>query len=265
MRGPLCTKCNGTGSEGYISFLRCGRCSGSGDEPRDSLIPYSSELIVMADGPVLTGVGDAAYVTTTNVETISKAIEDEAHNRMVEEKAAAACVRRKPRFNGYGYSIGYNRQPGAWQGCSPEGIEKKKEPLLHRTRCIEFDTGPDVLMDIPVDLDFIWNAESPDQAKAILKKVLFETKYKYLIEMYYSGYPMIKDFYTGLGLPAMMDCPLNYYSERKVTFTLTCIERPDVQMFYKERLIVTLMFEFHVEKSSLYQYPMGNYPTYGKR
>lgn len=28
-----CTKCNGSGSEGYISSFRCDRCGGTGKEP----------------------------------------------------------------------------------------------------------------------------------------------------------------------------------------------------------------------------------------
>lgn len=28
-----CTKCNGSGSEGYISSFRCDRCGGTGNEP----------------------------------------------------------------------------------------------------------------------------------------------------------------------------------------------------------------------------------------
>ena len=57
VRKPMrCTKCSGTGSEGYISFLRCGRCSGTGDEPKDALIPYSEELIVVPKGPVITAL-----------------------------------------------------------------------------------------------------------------------------------------------------------------------------------------------------------------
>ncbi len=54
-----CTKCGGSGSEGFISFLRCGRCSGTGEEPADALVPYSDELIVVPNGPVMTAPEEA--------------------------------------------------------------------------------------------------------------------------------------------------------------------------------------------------------------
>jgi len=269
-----CTKCSGSGSEGFISFLRCGRCGGTGDEPKGALVPYSPELIVVPEGPVLTGraaEADVASSKKTDPAAVTKAVEDEAYNRRVEELAERACAGKLNR----GWGAAFNNGPSINNAAPAEPPEKKEAPLLHGTQCIDIETKPDASADAVFDLDFIWSQTSPNEANAFVKQVLFETKYRYLIEMYYQGKPMIGDFYTGLGLPAIpaSDCQLNLFAEPKMVFKLKCIERSEEHISITDRIIVTLMFEFRAIESRIYHrgvYPMGGTsygygPGYGQR
>lgn len=251
-----CTKCNGSGSEGFISFLRCGRCSGTGEEPRDALVPYSDELIVVAKDGIL-------------AETAKLEKKQEEPEKKVEEAAQAVLNSTTPpiRRDDFGrYNYGFAAR-GPCPAPAPAPAPKNEGEIIHATHVFPISGEPGSTHPLNLSLTLLWDvigSKDPTYYKIYLRKTRIECKGKYLVGFAYKSMRMFDKFYTGLGLdakPIMGECMIDsIFSHTKNDFAFT-FESVD-GCFVEDRVLLTLFFEFMdlpAPTPRIYQ-PYNNYP-----
>lgn len=250
-----CTKCSGTGSEGFITFLRCGRCSGTGDEPKDALVPYSPELIVVPSGPVITALKEGPEA--------------------VEKKLTSQKKRQEKPDLGPDYSIPppspypSSHAPysyGASQGCVESNrVFDNSSPEEEKPRVRPISQFFDITPGCPEPLIFGFKHLSRDlyNQEVFLHEIGFDSKNKYMIKAYHQGYMFLEAFYTGLGVKAVMDEPCRIYPIQDIRFDLDPQDKnPDLPT---DRMALTVWIEER-EAQMVQMYPMnrGYGPTYSR-
>ncbi len=241
-----CTKCNGSGSEGYISFLRCGRCSGTGKEPADALVPYSDDLIVIPTGPVLTQPEQAKVE-----EKVASATKDLTEKRQVQAEPTRPPnpAPFQPPSPGRFSTYGYGQSAQAFQ----EGKEEKEEEKDIRPISKFFDLQAEAEVSVNFEfLDLSTNLFSG--CKVLLREMCFDAEKSYMVKAHHQGCIILEAFYTGLGVAAKPDRPA-VNAMQPVTLTFT----PQKEHPHADRMAVTLWIE--VVDDSRIMTP--SYGTYG--
>lgn len=241
-----CTKCSGSGSEGYISFLRCGRCSGTGKEPADALVPYSDDLIVVPTGPVLTQPEQAKAE-----EKIASATKDltEKEYRQARQVGSTEPPPRLPFRPPSPYSYGMGATAQTFQA----GKEEKEEEKDIRPISKFFDLQAEAEVSVNFEfLDLSTNLFSG--CKVLLREMCFDAEKSYMVKAHHQGCIILEAFYTGLGVAAKPDRPA-VNAMQPVTLTFT----PQKEHPHADRMAVTLWIE--VVDDSRIMTP--SYGTYG--
>ena len=225
-----CTKCNGSGSEGYISFLRCGRCSGTGKEPADALVPYSDDLIVVPTGPVLTQPEMAKAE-----KKIASATKDLTENEYRQARQAGAEAAPSPRLpfrppSPYSYGMGATAQ------TFQAGKEEKEEEKDIRPISKFFDLQPG---GVSVNFEFLdLSTNLYSGCKVLLREICFAAEKNYMVKSHHQGCIILEAFYTGLGVAAKPDRPA-VNAMQPVTFEFT----PQKEYPHADRMAITLWIE----------------------
>jgi hypothetical protein len=260
-----CTKCSGSGSEGFISFLRCGRCGGSGDEPADALIPYSDELIVVPDSPVLT-----------------QALKEEAE--VVKKKLAEASEKEEQKKEGWPAFAGVGEPPSSQRPSGRSsytyGIDnqsfndcpapEEKKPYIQPISMF-FDLKLEAEKQHGLDFSFLNLCQDFYSQELFLHEIGFDSKDKYMVKILSSGCIILEAFYTGLGVKAVIDGQAKVNPHHGFRIELESQNRNPT--FPEDRIAVTAWIEKR-EAASMIQRPnFGTYraghsgcgPSYGTR
>lgn len=267
-----CTKCGGSGSEGYLSFLRCGRCGATGQEPEDALIPYSADLILVPDGPVITALKE-------NPEVVKKKL-DEASEK--EKRVEAAPPRRTPSPSpgrissapspSYGFADAnhafYNDNQSFNNGPPPEKKQPHVQPISQFFDIILRHPEHGVSDGHTLNFHFTQLSQDLYSQEFLLREISFDSKNKYMIKAHHRGHIFLEAFYTGLGVKAVIEGGFRLYPMQEITFGLEPQDKNPALL--EDRVAMTVWIEKKEVEPMIHRpnYPgavRGYDPAYGQR
>jgi len=253
-----CTKCNGTGSEGYLSFLRCGRCGATGKEPKDSLVPYSQELILVPDKPVITALKE-------DPEVVKKKLEPDLGPSYVPPaplRAPAPPGRHPSGYSPYSYA-GFESNRAY---CNNHTEEKEKEPCVQPiSQFFKMGLrlgGGGVAQTHGMHFNFTHLSQDLYSQDLFLHEIDFNSKGNYMVRAQHQGCIILESFYTGLGVKAVMESAVKIYPHNEITFYLEPQDKNPA--LNEDCMALTVWVEKRVKESQIYRpvYPMHSPRTY---
>ncbi len=258
-----CTKCGGSGSEGFLTFLRCGRCSATGMEPKDALVPYSEDLIVVPDGPVITAL-------KKDPEAVKKELTEASEKKEKEEEkpegwaafgGTSTPLRPRPsRHSPYSYGAAgaaYNQSNQSFDnGPAPEEKKPYIQPISQFFDIPLRHPEHGVAEGLTVNFDFKHLCLDLYSQDVLVHEIGFDSENKYMIKAFHTGRLILEAFYTGLGVKAVMDGGEKIHPYHEIRFELEPQDKNPALL--EDRIAVTVWIEKRKEN-------LIHMPNYGAR
>lgn len=259
-----CTKCGGSGSEGFLTFLRCGRCSATGMEPKDALVPYSEDLIVVPDGPVITALKKDPEAVKKELTEASEKKETKAPLTTAAGPPPSSPLPSSSPRSRYGFASSHAYYNDSNQSFSNGPTPEEKKPYIQPISQF-FDIPlrhPEhgVAEGLTVNFDFKHLCLDLYSQDVLVHEIGFDSENKYMIKAFHTGRLILEAFYTGLGVKAVMDGGEKIHPYHEIRFELEPQDKNPALL--EDRIAVTVWIE--KRKENLIHMP--NYGTrYGTR